>query len=70
MFRFGHRELIGRVAVQLEHADLFGLTVYSRIEHNLSGVEVIKSKTWFTLCCKHAALKGTDSIRFYPCLAI
>ena len=38
--RFGSRELIGGVAVQLEHADLFGLTVHSRIEPQSSGLEV------------------------------
>ena len=40
LLRFGQRELIGRVAVQLEHADLFGLTVHSRIEEHSSGMEV------------------------------
>ena len=38
--RFGSRELVGGVAVQLEHADLFGLTVHSRIEPQSSGQEV------------------------------
>ena len=38
--RFGNRELIGGVAVQLEHADLFGLTVHSKIEQQSSGLEV------------------------------
>lgn len=38
--RFGGRELIGGVAVQLEHADLFGLSVHSRIEPQSSGHEV------------------------------
>ena len=38
--RFGSRELIGGVAVQLEHADLFGLTVHSKIEPQSSGLEV------------------------------
>ena len=38
--RFGSRELIGGIAVQLEHADLFGLTVNSRIEEQSTGLEV------------------------------
>jgi hypothetical protein len=38
--RFGSRELIGGVAVQLEHADLFGLSVHSKIEPQSSGLEV------------------------------
>lgn len=37
---FGSRELIGGIAVQLEHADLFGVTVNSRIEEHSSGLEV------------------------------
>ena len=44
--RFGSRELIGGVAVQLEHADLFGLTVHSRIEQQSSGLEV-REYTYF-----------------------